>query len=720
MNLKRYSIIMAFALIALLFQFAPTRIVDGVAAAATRCNWIGFIADGNVPDGTTFKPGESFQKFWRLRNIGSCPWKEDYKLVFESGDLLGAPASVRLAISVAPGQELDISLPMSAPALPGHYRGYWIFTDSNGVKFGMGPNADKPFWVDINAVADLPTAYDFATNICAATWRNEAGVLPCPGTDGDSRGFALKLSKYKTEDGTEYSLPGLLLFPENRYYGQIQGTYPEFTVQSGDRFQSVVGCVFNSSCYVTFRLDYQEGNGPLKVFWRWTEKSDDRTYRVNLDLSPLAGKTVKFSLTLQATGSPAGDRAILAMPYIARAGGSTGSTATVTQTVTATATGPTPVLSTTGTVTPTPSVSATPIPPTLPDVYYDFGSNACAASWKSGAGALPCPGADGDSRGFVLPVSNPQYENGATDSSSSLILFPQNKYNGYIQGTYPEMTIQAGDRFQSIVNCAYGSSCYVTFRLEYQIGNGPQTILWTWKEKNEGQFYRLDRDLSALAGKKVRFTLTILATGSATGDRALWAQPRLIRLGGNASSTPTLTATPEPPKVTSASVEVAKPFSIACGGPNPIDVFGSITTNNPMNVIYHWELGGDKTEVSADQVLSFNSAGTIPIHAGTYLLDCGSYTARLVATSPNSYSALIYFTVAQTNALISATPTQTPFLSCTAPACSAGALTCGNPNGCPGGCGTICITFTPTVTATITPMPPTTPTSTVTATLAGP
>jgi len=38
----------------------------------------------------------------------------------------------------------------------------------------------------------------------------------------------------------------------------------------------------------------------------------------------------------------------------------------------------------------------------------------------------------------------------------------------------------------------------------------------------------------------------------------------------------------------------------------------------------------------------------------------------------------------------------TPVIMCTAPACSGGELTCGNPDGCPGGCGTICLTATST------------------------
>jgi hypothetical protein len=42
------------------------------------------------------------------------------------------------------------------------------------------------------------------------------------------------------------------------------------------------------------------------------------------------------------------------------------------------------------------------------------------------------------------------------------------------------------------------------------------------------------------------------------------------------------------------------------------------------------------------------------------------------------------------------TPTSTPFLMCTPPACPNGVLVCGDPAGCPGGCGTICLLATPT------------------------
>jgi len=72
----------------------------------------------------------------------------------------------------------------------------------------------------------------------------------------------LTLNPAKLEDGST-NAPGLLAFPQNRYNGYIQGYYPTFTVESGDRFQSAVSCEFGSSCYVTFRLDYLTATGSI-------------------------------------------------------------------------------------------------------------------------------------------------------------------------------------------------------------------------------------------------------------------------------------------------------------------------------------------------------------------------------------------------------------------------------------------------------------------------
>jgi hypothetical protein len=57
----------------------------------------------------------------------------------------------------------------------------------------------------------------------------------------------------------------------------------------------------------------------------------------------------------------------------------------------------------------------------------------------------------------------------------------------------------------------------------------------------------VDVDLSPLAGKDVKFILTVLSVGSAIGDRALWVGPIVYR--------PNATATPPVPSATLTPVE---------------------------------------------------------------------------------------------------------------------------------------------------------------------
>jgi len=290
----------------------------------SACDKAAFVTDVTIQDGTVFAPNAPFTKTWRLKNVGTCTWTTSYKLVFQSGDQMSGPASLNLPTSVAPDQTVDISVNLTAPATAGHYRGYWILNNASGASFGIGTNSTSPFWVDINVAGDTPTntAFDFTANMCAAQWKSGVGVLPCPGADGSSSGFVVKLDAPKLEDGST-SAPGLLTSPQNKFDGYIQGFYPEFTVQAGDRFQAKVGCQQGQNCYVTYRLNYMTTSGWIGTFWQWRESNDGKYYTADVDLSPLAGKKVKFILTILATGTATGDRAIWSAPRIYRAGAGT-------------------------------------------------------------------------------------------------------------------------------------------------------------------------------------------------------------------------------------------------------------------------------------------------------------------------------------------------------------------------------------------------------------
>ena len=85
----------AVLLVALVLAAFPT--IGASTAQAAPCDWAQFIADVTVPDGTTYTPGATFQKTWRLKNIGYCTWTTSYALVFDSGQQMGASSSVTYA-----------------------------------------------------------------------------------------------------------------------------------------------------------------------------------------------------------------------------------------------------------------------------------------------------------------------------------------------------------------------------------------------------------------------------------------------------------------------------------------------------------------------------------------------------------------------------------------------------------------------------------------------
>ena len=178
---------------------------------------------------------------------------------------------------------------------------------------------------------------------------------------------------------------------------------------------------------------------------------------------------------------------------------------------------------------------------------YDFVANACSAQWFSGAGALNCPGVDKDPKGFVLKLTNPKLETGTITNQPGLLTVPQNVDNGYIRAVYPSVKVQKGDRFQAIVNCEGGAtSCGVLFRLDYQLSDGIVRDFWAFGERYEGQTFSVDLDLSSLAGQNVKFVLSVLSLGSASGDRALWVAPRIVHTVTDAAVTPTPTPTRRP------------------------------------------------------------------------------------------------------------------------------------------------------------------------------
>ena len=121
------------------------------------CDKAQMVADITVPDGTVMLPGATFTKTWRLKNVGTCDWTTSYQLVFFSGEQMGGVSSVNFTRNVAVGQTVDVSINLTAPNAPGSYRGFWMFKNASGALFGIGTQANKPWWVDIRVSGSTST-----------------------------------------------------------------------------------------------------------------------------------------------------------------------------------------------------------------------------------------------------------------------------------------------------------------------------------------------------------------------------------------------------------------------------------------------------------------------------------------------------------------------------------------------------------------------------------
>lgn len=351
-------------------QPSSTPFVLPATVPAARCDAAAYIKDVTVSDGTVLGRNTTFTKTWRLQNVGTCSWTPSYALVFVSGDIMSGPTVISLPGNVNPGQTVDLSVTLTSPNKDGHYRGYWKLRNPSNALFGIGDQANTAFWADINVSGPSYAAYDFVANYCRADWENNNNSLPCPGNENSGNGYVIKLNMPRLESGDKLDSPSLLTVPKSSNNGTIIGTYPSFTVKSGDHFQSLLSCQYRASrCDVLFSLKYKTG-GQTRTLGTWHEVNEGLYYTVDVDLSGLEGQTVKFILTVSANGSARDDEAIWVAPRIIRLGPppptatpSVTSTATLTPTVTATPTPTftfTPTFTATATHTETPTLTPTP------------------------------------------------------------------------------------------------------------------------------------------------------------------------------------------------------------------------------------------------------------------------------------------------------------------------------------------------------------------------
>jgi hypothetical protein len=144
--------------------------------APQPCNQAFFVSE-TIPDNTRFSPNTSFTKSWRFKNVGTCTWNPNYKLVFFSGDQMSGPNSVKLDSYVEPGEKIDVLVNLEAPSKSGTYTGYWKLQADDGSKFFqvyvqiIVPST--PFDVSSIDITSTPASY---TGVCPKTLTVKAEI----------------------------------------------------------------------------------------------------------------------------------------------------------------------------------------------------------------------------------------------------------------------------------------------------------------------------------------------------------------------------------------------------------------------------------------------------------------------------------------------------------------------------------------------------------------
>lgn len=282
---------------------------------AIPCNQAAYISDVTISDGTTMTAGQSFTKTWRIKNSGSCSWTTAYKIYFVSGNAMSAAASTAFPKTVNPGETVDLSVSMVAPANTGSFQGNWMLSAPNGSVFGVGSGGGVPLFVKISVIntpgpVDASTVYDFVGNYCSAQWRTNAGYISCPTGSYDYKNGTISRSYTPVlEDGFVDDEGALITIPSYGGDGFIQGQFPKMTIHSGDHFKATLACTKNMpNCSVTYELLYMvSGSTTMTSLSTWEKVYDGSYNQVDVDLSALDGQEIIFFLRVSSKGDPTND-----------------------------------------------------------------------------------------------------------------------------------------------------------------------------------------------------------------------------------------------------------------------------------------------------------------------------------------------------------------------------------------------------------------------------
>ncbi|MBN1246373.1 MAG: hypothetical protein JXC32_01890 [Anaerolineae bacterium] len=491
-----------------------------------------YVADVTIPDDTVVPAGESFEKTWRIRNSGTCPWMLGTTFAYLSGDDLSEEGAIAVP-STEPDQEIELTVEMTAPDEPGTYRSNWQLETPDGRRYGgvfyvqivvPGEANETPSPAPTEEGTSAPgSLFGVVLEDCESvivSWVDGRGesAYRLSGPDLDVN-LSANTTTYTWTDPPS-GLAVITLTALDADDDEIASLQTTVGVTCDDGRPDLVPLsvtfvpttpVAHLPVTATIEIENQgdADSGVFVVAWRGLKTASRPACQWKIDTGLEAGDTRELSCTAVAYSAAYADL------------------------VTTVEVDTTDIVVESEEDNNLLEESATVV---APEVVFDFVANAGMANWIGGPppADIPWPGSpDGDQA--YARLTGGTLETGSAIQGLCLETHPRQVAGGIVRGEYedlgdPDYVIEPGDHFEAAVSLLEGATeADVTYRVMLILSESGGKWIASERHSYRQGIEILRADLTSYAGETANVILQVEAGDDGTDNQACWVRARIFR-----------------------------------------------------------------------------------------------------------------------------------------------------------------------------------------------